>query len=466
MKTKSNFYSKLFISFLLIFTLFPLIYLEEERSYLEHNYNSAIKMNNGNIFLINQIGMFVTEKSFSSVLFSHLFTSNEQITSISLMLQIVIIQYPKNEGGNILAHTYNKIYFFSPEGEYINNHTLSDDFNGVNVQLPQLILLPSTNNYYNYVIIFSDQFGNIVFYYYKIKKDGNENSLINIYNYPIGDTTSYEIFCGKMYLEEYGDIISCFYFSGTFDAIKVSHFNPNKNFTSIDLEQTLDNLSILSYSPLDGAISEKKDIALICYTNENSKGFCTNYDIKKNKFILNNIYASSCNPTNLLFSVNYFSETKEFVFVCSDNSVKLSLFQFNENGTSYITPTENGIVANYSIGNCPSVITFSLLCYENEKIYNFILSCLVDGIYLGTSENVPDSVLSHELEFIENNEIIVEIIQKEFILNESNYINGIEIDFLDDPLTIFNKTNRNPINYNENKIKIEFKSNNLNGELF
>ena len=395
-------YSNLFIFVLLVFALLSSINSEEnDLSYLESPYNSAIKMNNGHIFLINKMGMFVTDEFLSSIFFSHLFPTDEQITSESLQLQIKIAQYSKSEGAKILVHTYNKIYFFSHEGEYINNYTLSD-MNGVNVQSPQLILLPSSNNCYNYVIIFIDSYANnIVFYSYKIEKDTNASSLINIDKYYVGNSTYIKITCGTMYLEEYGEIISCFYFLGAPDTVKVSHFNLNNNFTSINLEKVLDNLSILSFSTLKGAISGDKSMALICYINANYSGACVKYDIKKNEFSLHNIYAKVCSANELVFSVNFFKETKEFVFACTDNNAKLSLIQFNESGISYITPTENGIEANYSIDKCPNFISFCLLCNEIEKKYIFILFCVINGNFIGASDNVPDSILSHELEFIE-----------------------------------------------------------------
>ena len=110
MKTRSKLINS-FISLhsIIFMSILYSIVSDQDTSDLSGIFPIAMRMNNGNIFLLNNYGAFVTNITFSKIIYRNSF---DDIYNSNYLLQIKINQYKEEEGGYILVYYNSKIFFF------------------------------------------------------------------------------------------------------------------------------------------------------------------------------------------------------------------------------------------------------------------------------------------------------------------------------------------------------------------
>ena len=154
----------------------------------------------------------------------------------------------------------------------------------------------------------------------------NGNKVINFYK---------AFSCEKMENSTIGIVLICFYENRNNKEIGVSLFNlDNNNITEIfPLSPAFIQVTEL-IEFIKTAISEDKSTTLICYEyNGGADTYCSFYNINYNKFTEPVQYSDTCIPNANSIRVNYFSQTKQFLFTCGDasSSFKFTLFDKDNN---------------------------------------------------------------------------------------------------------------------------------------
>ena len=136
MKSVFNFFMNLLI--LIIFII--------EVLSADFTYPSALSLLNGNIFVVEQNGIFVYDEQLKIIIHNYTFEEEDKITNLN-SLSNVIVKYKRNY---ILCLINSKIYFFDNNGEniLITNKIITDE----NVSHLTLTLIGTVGDYYYYSI--------------------------------------------------------------------------------------------------------------------------------------------------------------------------------------------------------------------------------------------------------------------------------------------------------------------------
>ena len=84
----------------------------------------CFEMNNGNYLILNQIGLYVTDSSFSYIINAHNFTLSIEVNDLKTTQ---ISQFSKEEDEYILIFVKFSLYLLSKEGEYIKDFDISSN---------------------------------------------------------------------------------------------------------------------------------------------------------------------------------------------------------------------------------------------------------------------------------------------------------------------------------------------------
>ena len=403
------------IKTLFIFNLYNIINLvlliiithktKEEYSQImsfESEYPTSFNLNNGNILIIAQYGIYLFQQSQGSLKTILNFTSEEMISTEDECSKTTFVQLPDQDGGNVLCLIKDKLYLFSPNIDLINKFDLSNEINGKSYSL---VHYKNENNYIYYVIAFIQE-ETFKIFYYRMKTDLNlENSTNEIISDLIFETKASNgkevknfnkaFSCEKMKNSTLGIVLVCFYECRNNYEIGVSLFNPDNNITQISsLSPALIQVTQL-IEFIKTAVLEDKSTALICYDyNGGTDTYCSFYNINYNKFTEPVQYSDACKPNANSIRVNYFSQTKQFLFTCGDASSSFKFTLFDKDNNVIIDAKKENIISCYSfqslsITYISSNLTYSIILDGNCEP-NGILTRLfsIDHIYKNITHNI------------------------------------------------------------------------------
>ena len=306
-------------------------------SIIENKYPICFKMNNGNILILNEIGLYVTDSTFSSIINAHNFTTLIEKNDLTITK---ISQFSKENDEYILIFVKLSKYLLSKEGEYIKDFDISSNISVVNSYVLFLNKKFSNYIYYSLFYIYSAQITISNFY---ININSNENTLLNIQSYkPTLDSfpslviQNHEIACNYMNSNEYGKIILCFFYSFNPNGIMTSAFDPNNNFNEINDKIPINYISTENIKSLTSTTNNNLKKTIIGYLYD-AKGCCLFYDIDLKNFTNyedvsegKNQYILECSRDGILNpQIYFFKETQEFIFICNDYNYKFALVQFS-----------------------------------------------------------------------------------------------------------------------------------------
>ena len=109
-----------------ILILLSLISLIKLASSIEFVYPSSVSLNNGNIFIIEKMGIFIYDEQLTNIIHEYPFTEeNEKIDTLDKLSNIII----KKTDNYIICLINLRIYFFNEEGDFLlkGNETITND---------------------------------------------------------------------------------------------------------------------------------------------------------------------------------------------------------------------------------------------------------------------------------------------------------------------------------------------------
>ena len=366
-------------------------------SILQFKYPTAITLENGNIFVIEENGIHICDKSFTKIIKTMITFDDEDKISTPDKLSIVSLI---KRSYIIMSFINYKIYFFDTDGTYLYNASrLITDCNPKYVSLTPY-LYTENNKMVKYIIAYfnSDIKLNISYYYFNKNSKTNEavttiiedNLKIRLYD-RYKETYYYDemqyfnfsnqgLSCLLLYDYYYylfgikKDFLVCFFMIQTtnneyFEEL-VFTINQSgiKKSTNYQHDYVKFNLNSITQIKADG--NDNMDKALVCISKSDNISYCYKFELNENeaKFYSPVNFITKCSSNLYGLKVNYLYETKEVVFSCiiypENGSVQGAIFD-----TELTTPD----CLYKKIINCESIYGHSIIYSSSNKDY-FIIS--------------------------------------------------------------------------------------------
>ena len=366
-------------------------------SILQFKYPTAITLENGNIFVIEENGIHICDKSFTKIIKTMITFDDEDKISTPDKLSIVSLI---KRSYIIMSFINYKIYFFDTDGTYLYNASrLITDCNPKYVSLTPY-LYTENNKMVKYIIAYfnSDIKLNISYYYFNKNSKTNEavttiiedNLKIRLYD-RYKETYYYDemqyfnfsnqgLSCLLLYDYYYylfgikKDFLVCFFMIQTtnneyFEEL-VFTINQSgiKKSTNYQHDYVKFNLNSITQIKADSNANSNK--ALVCISKSDNISYCYKFELNENKakFYSPVNFITKCSSNLYGLKVNYLYETKEVVFSCiiypENGSVQGAIFD-----TELTTPD----CLYKKIINCESIYGHSIIYSSSNKDY-FIIS--------------------------------------------------------------------------------------------
>ena len=407
---------------------------------------NCLLLQNGYLFITNINGMFLYDTELQNQYKSHIYynkTINEQnINSIS---QNTIIAQFSEENGIIICLVENALYFFNHDGDFILMDFLPNLYYDYSSSYMNLLTYKKDENFYYYIIAFIKD-NEINIFYYKVNNIKNELIHQEIFKPFYFDFPEIYIFekylgCGIMNSENKGNVLTCCFQTKKEDFIIIQSFIIEQEFEPIG-EDIYSKIESPSAKSIHSVISENGKQLLACYRQNNEHGYCLVYDIDQNKIIKNNPLIQKCSEYYYRFKLFYFSQTHEFLSVCSNSDKDFTIIKMDKN----FNVLNNNTFSKYNYQINDSFYSFSIFYDNIQNKYAFIIDPnYITGKHIITTEfnssifdgGTPPSPFNEIIP--STNPINLSPESKYFLNINQNYyrsitineINGIFIDFLD-----------------------------------
>ena len=334
----------------------------------------ALQLSTGNVFLFSNEGFYILDTNFRKIYNYSIFSLNSTITGKRDYPSFTL--FPPEEDGIVLCLTSNKEYYFNNGGELMSTYNieiLNETESCISNYVINSFKKYNSDYYYTITIYDNKNNGEIRIYYYKLNFQSRENILINniIYNNEVeAFIESASITCQRTISSSKDKYLTCFYqyIHNGQNYITEITFEPDNNFEHIEpkIKFPIEYGETFFYYAASVS-NEDYSRVYVCYTAEGQKGICFYFDINQRKFSQRHVFANECQGNFYFFNLNYFSQTKEFIFSCSPNNKFIySIVKFNEE-MNVIMPSNKG---EYNIlENCISSNGFLILYSLQSKGY-------------------------------------------------------------------------------------------------
>ena len=356
------YYNNLFIAiFLYIITII---------SSFEFTFPSAVRLNNGNIFVIEELGIYIYDSTLSTLIRTvYTFPEEDQIKTTEDLSRVVL----KKKQKCILSLINYKIFFFNEEGKLLcrdKNKFITTETLDYYTLVP--ISLDLTINYCSYVIGFIDSSFHLNLYLGKLYcNEGKVSHYVSNfasfktqdgYNFPFQNKG---LSCEKMidYYYYYDYYLICFFvaskyfYSGFYSIKDTSIENVYKYDKYLAWEENLKIKYIQSAKNYD------EEFALVCYVQEDNEAYCNKFYIYKEKgiFYTKIRFTKECRNEYYAMKVTYLYNKNEVSFTCSgnDGSIQAAFFDKDLN-----TPSK----AYHQFSFCESIYGYSILDFSDYYV--------------------------------------------------------------------------------------------------
>ena len=368
---------------------------------IDYLYPSSIELNNGDFLIVFSDGIYVFNSDITEKITKKEYESGFVLDG-NVESDMNTINLSKFDDGVIIAIIKTYLYIFSSTGEYIHHMNLYDDINGANYYSLIPIKVEENKDYYFAITYMDPSSKNIIIYYYKINSSSQTYEKIDFLQYSSETmTTDKGLTCSLMITSENENEMVCFYkISGGLGATSFKFDDKiNIDFTSSSQN---DNL----YGNYKSAVNSDKTKALICHSNNGAGANCIFYDIIEDSFSEHIKYFDVCGMKPNAIHVDYFEQTKEFIFSCSINAFSLSIMKFDSDGNVIL---ENNFIQepNYYLPNAGySLFSYSIIFLSKYSQYS-VLYTNTDKTYLSsfTEDFKPSHIYDLNEETDVNNSI-------------------------------------------------------------
>ena len=163
----------------------------------------------------------------------------------------------------------------------------------------------------------------------------------------------------------------CFYEVSSPNSIAATTFQLGNNISQANSKQ-------ISYKQNDqpgyfkSAINNDKTQILICYSKNGQGGNCIIYNVMDNSFSEDMRYLQTCTNNPKAIHVDYFSETKEFIFSCNDGGIFLTIIKFDDNGNA-INYNNSLVQPNFEFGG-NNLFSYSIIFLPINSKYSLLVT--------------------------------------------------------------------------------------------
>ena len=330
-------------------------------STIDKLYPNSIEINNDNILIIFQKGIYIYNSNLTECQKSY---ENETIFPLTEN-DLDFINLSKFEDGVIIIIIKTYLYIFDPNGEYIYHIDLCLEGAKYYSLIPFKIM---EKDYYYAITYMNTKEMNI--YYYKINIEYKINTIINYHQNTPDSIQENKLTCQIMIHPESENVLTCFYETKT-NYFSTISFKLENNITKID---SLSSASILNDGGgyFKSAVNSDKTKTLICYSKNSNGGYCILYNITNNTLSSVKFFFNYCNdnPTRRI-QVYFFKKTKEFIFSCNYGTY-ITIRKINEDGEA-VDSNDTSIDTNYPLQGY-NLFSYSILFLSKYKKYS-ILYC-------------------------------------------------------------------------------------------
>ena len=388
-----------------IFILYVFLYSIKLISSIEFNYPSAISLNNGNIFIIEKMGIFIYDEQLKNIIYEYPFTEeSEQINTLDKLSNIII----KKSNNYIICLINLKIYFFNETGELLlqENYALITD-ECYHLSLTSIPL--EDDNYFYYTVgyyTYSTENKAYIFHllYYKIDLIENKNNYINSLDFDIfissfwgtsHDFLNQGLDCQYMSEFDYNSVnqLVCFVIikRSNKPALSQIFFDVDKSEISKSNDYYYGYVESLNeVKKLQSITNNNRDNSLICLLFTDESLNCYLYEYEDKGYFYETIKLNfKCRNELYGMKLNYLERYQKISLSCVDDISTVQANFFNDQFES---------VSSYKqFSDCQSIYGHSII-YSNSKL-NVISDVICDNV---TRVYEPlDGALSPIIEIIE-----------------------------------------------------------------
>ena len=330
----------------------------------DSKYPNSITLNNGNILIVTENGLFLYDiiDTKISIIFN--------FTTVSCT-QSAFLQLSEEEGGNIFCLVNNILYILSSNANNVIYFNLPEELYD---HFCSLNFYKKENNYLYYTVVFSDNSKIFNLLYYKMNIESKINNLIVSKTYESINSEGMtqilfyiNIACEFMKSNSLGKLLVCFHENVDAKEIGISFFSPENNLEPLT---SVSNIYIKiedSLSMIKSNISKNLKTSLVCYLyNAGIGAFCFFFNINDLSYTEPIKYSDYCMPNIMNFRTYFFQKTNNYLFVCGGLSMFFTFVFFNENNEIQLKSED------ININNCYSYYSFSISFLENNLEYILI----------------------------------------------------------------------------------------------
>ena len=337
----------------------------------ESKYAKTYKLNNGNIILAGTNGINVYDSSGVNLLYNITTDGEDKINIKKDAFFTTFTQFETGEEYGIII-VKKVVHILNNKGELLFKFRLTHDTS--KIQFYTLVPYIYGDNNYNFILGFINQNSKAYLQYYSINFNARNLTLIDDYEFDKDSDLdnlnyNYGISCQIMNHNTNGDVLTCFYLinKNTGEIGSIS-FILNNNIEKIPMfNDTYSDKSFI----IQSTISPDKKKSLVCYArdqDQNCNGICSVYDIDKNKFEKQNKYLSkSCGTSIENINLDYFKETREYIFSCTNPSTsEINIVKFDQNFDVIKIGSESNDSYILFNNTCHTIYFYNFLFLSNE----------------------------------------------------------------------------------------------------
>ena len=360
-------YHKHIIYFLIL--CFRIIYCEENSLIIpDLKYSRSLQLNNGNIVIAGDTGIKTYDKTGKTLLYDHPF-GEAKFSESTNARYTTLVQFPKEYKSLVIVLVMHILYILNSEGNYIFLYEL--DVDPSFFEYYSIVPYIYKDNKYHFILGYIKSNTKIFLQYYLINIDDNEITKEGSYEFDQDDSErnnvryNYGISCQIMDHIEYKKILTCFYQNTYPEEVTANSFKLENN--QIEKISELEASYIDKVFCIQSAVSPDRKKTILCYINVSKfAGHCSVYDIDKNIFEKYDQYlTNNCGTSKNHLALNYFKETKEYIFSCIGSSnTQINIIKFDQNYEVIQVDSENDSI--FSIDGCYTSYVYSFIFISNE----------------------------------------------------------------------------------------------------
>ena len=340
----------------------------------ESSYPNSLTLNNGNIIIVAQKGIYLYNQLNYNLTVIKEFPSDLYISNETIATKTTFLQLPEKDGGYIIIFANDILYGLPPDANSITTFGKTNETDA-NYYSLSFFKIDENNNIF-YIFGYSDLSKKFRLSYYKLNIGSNSNDLIyskvHQSNNSLGklETNFHSgISCERMNHISLGRLLVCFHDNRPNSGeISTSIFNPENNFQIISSIASI-YIMIPSYSIIiKSTISNNYKKSFVCYLlNSGIGAYCFFYYIDDNTYTEPIEYSTYCKPNSFSIKTYFFYQTNKFLFVCGA-SVEFIFILLNEedNKPFLITDKKN-------LENCYNYNSLSISFSSNDLNYLMII---------------------------------------------------------------------------------------------